>query len=342
MIEFKATYFDGKSARPQPVVIRADKSFLLIEGERWPVRLEVSLSDCKIDPPLARAARTIRLPDGGLCETDDFSAIDALEHQTGLNSGLRLVKFLESRWKAVAGCLILLALFIVSFAIYGIPFLAKPLATLVPPGLVKTVSHEALNVLDRRFMESSQLAREKAQSINALFQKLSNEIDSKGNYRLEFRKSRLLGPNAFALPSGLILVTDELVALTQNDRELTGVLAHEIFHVKERHALQHMIQSTGLFLLISALVGDIASISSFAASLPTLLVESGYSRNFEREADREAGLYLIRKGWGTKPYQDMLQRLADSRSGYRGPSAISTHPDTLERIKRLQELEELR
>ena len=94
-----------------------------------------------------------------------------------------------------------------------------------------------------------------------------------------------------------------------------------------------------MFLLISALVVDVASITSTASILPTLLVESGYSRKFEREADREAGLYLINKNGDTQPYQDILRRLSEHGTLFPGASVFSTHPDFNERIRDLQQLE---
>ena len=111
-------------------------------------------------------------------------------------------------------------------------------------------------------------------------------------------------------------------------------------HVEKRHALRSLLQNAGVFLLISILVGDVTSITSIAASLPTLLMESGYSRHFETEADEAAGYWLIRKGWGTKPLQDILMRLALLQRGVSGPTWLSTHPDTTRRIAHLRALEQ--
>jgi len=159
-------------------------------------------------------------------------------------------------------------------------------------------------------------------------------------YRLEFRQGGGLGANALALPSGAIVITDELVALAGDDMEIAAILAHEMTHVEKRHALRSLLQDAGVFLLISILVGDVTSVTSIAASLPTLLVKSGYSRRFESEADEAAGYWLIHKGWGTRPLQDILRRLAIHQKGLAGPSWLSTHPDTNRRIAHLQALEQ--
>jgi Zn-dependent protease with chaperone function len=339
MIGFKATYFDGKTSRPQPVVILFDGFSLSIAGDEPLTRLVVPMSECEIIPPLGRSLRVIRLPDGGLCETDDFPAVEELERQKGANRGFRLIHLLESNWKSVIGSVICLCLFVWAVMMYGVPLLAGRVAASVPPDLMNTMSRETLKVLDGRFLEPSKLPKEKAARVNALFQSITRETGGEGRYQLQLRKSSRFGPNAFALPSGTILVTDELVALSKSDRELGGILVHEMAHVKKRHAMRQILQSTGLIVLISAFMGDITSISSLAATLPVLLVESNYSREFEREADKEAALYLTRKGWGTKPYQEVLGRLAKDRGEYPGLTAFSTHPRTRERIEDLKKLE---
>ncbi len=135
------------------------------------------------------------------------------------------------------------------------------------------------------------------------------------------------------------MITDELVALAKNDRELIGIFVHEMSHVEKRHGLRMLFQNAGAFFLISVLVGDVASITSIAGTLPTLLVESGYSRKFEKEADQAAGTYLIRNGFGTEPYRNILLRLSENRSHYSEFSMIASHPAMQQRIKYLQELE---
>ena len=118
-----------------------------------------------------------------------------------------------------------------------------------------------------------------------------------------------------------------------------AVYAHESAHVEKRHGLRTVFQNAGVFLLVSAVVGDVASITSAAAALPTLLAESGYSRRFEREADEVAGRYLIEKGWGTQPLQHILVRMTAGVPELPGSEFLSTHPETRDRMDRLRALE---
>jgi len=224
---------------------------------------------------------------------------------------------------------------------FVIPLVAQKMAYSMPPHLTEELSDATLEILDNRFLEPSELNQGRHDELEKIFKQLNTEVDREFNYTIKFRKSPVIGPNAFALPSGLILMTDELVEISEDDKELIGIMAHEMAHVKYRHGLRSVFQNAGIFLLISSLVGDVASITSIAASLPTLLAKANYSREFEKEADRVAGLYLINKGWGTKQYQDILLRITKKMSSLPGESVLSSHPVTEERVKYMQELEGL-
>ena len=51
--------------------------------------------------------------------------------------------------------------------------------------------------------------------------------------------------NAFALPGGQIFITDGLYEKLQNEAQLAGVLGHEVGHVINRHAAEHMVMPKG-------------------------------------------------------------------------------------------------
>ena len=288
---------------------------------------------------MGKTRRSLLLPNGGRCDTHDLRAIGRLERIKGDNRVLRLVNFFESRWRLVAGCLVGLVICIWVFTAHGIPFAAKKVAYSLPTETMESVSERTFQALDNGFFEPSQLSSLDAGRLQRIFDQLVTEKGSNFSYQLMLRHSPRAGANAFALPSGIIVVTDELVAMAENDRELIAILVHEIAHVENRHSLRMLFQNTGVFMLISVLAGDVASITSIAATLPTILVESGYSRQFEKEADLAAGMYMIRSGWGTQPLQDMLRRLAENQPGFSGPAAMSTHPDTRQRIRYLEDLE---
>jgi len=339
MIEFKGTYFDGRSSKAYAVSIQSDGQRIRIAGNADGLPLLFPLGKCRLTPPLGRTRRSILLPNGGRCDTADLRAFGKLESLKGDNRILRLVNFFESRWRLVVGCLAGLIACVWMFTAHGIPFAAKKVAYSLPPETMESVSERTLQALDDGFFKPSALSQKKADHLQNIFRQLIADVDSGFHYRLVLRSSPRAGPNAFALPSGIIVMTDELVKLAENDRELIAILVHETAHVENRHGLRMLFQNTGVFLLISVLAGDVASITSIAATLPTILVESGYSRQFEREADLAAGMILVGKGWGTRPLQTVLQRLSEKQPEFSGPAAMSTHPQTRKRISYLQDLE---
>ena len=129
--------------------------------------------------------------------------------------------------------------------------------------------------------------------------------------------------------------TDELVALSKDDRELEAVLAHEIGHLRQRHVLRHILQDSATALLVAFTVGDLTSLTSLAAAAPTLVLQAKFSRDFEREADDFALDYLARRGIPPDLFAVILRRMEQrTATGKDGVDFLSTHPAIRERIER--------
>jgi len=341
MTRFDAHFFDGRTSRALPVTVDFDGVTLAFGDETEGTATRESIIDCSIDPAIGRTKRSIRLPGGGLLQTDDHDAVAALQLSGGFRQSSSLVHTLESRWKTVAASMVCLALVLFALVWYAIPRAAERVARVIPPEVTASASRNTLKIFDARFLGPSGLTSERQDEIRGLFEDVARNIDPGGatGYTLTFRTGKKVGANAFALPSGIIVVTDELVSLSESDDELAAIFAHEIAHVKHRHALRSVLQSTGVFFLITLLAGDMTSITGFAAFLPTLLIESGYSREFEREADHAAASFLIAGGKGTAPFREMLEKLDLSQPGALKLGVFSTHPETARRIEHLKELE---
>ena len=132
-------------------------------------------------------------------------------------------------------------------------------------------------------------------------------------------------------------MTDPLAKLARNDDQISAVLAHEIGHVRHRHGLRISLQAAGLAALAAALFGDATSITSLATTLPAALLQSGYSREFETEADDYAFQRLREVGLSPKAFADIMLLLEKSRQKATGGGTrdyLSTHPATAKRIQR--------
>ena len=56
--------------------------------------------------------------------------------------------------------------------------------------------------------------------------------------------------------------------------------------------MRHVLQTSVAGVVVAAVMGDVLSLSSYAAALPAFLLDARYSRAFEREADA-FGLSLL-------------------------------------------------
>jgi Zn-dependent protease with chaperone function len=144
-----------------------------------------------------------------------------------------------------------------------------------------------------------------------------------------------MGANAMALPSGDIVVTDGLMALVNDDRELMGVLLHERGHVVRRHGVRLLLQNSIVQLFLAWYVGDV---NTLAVTAPAMFARAKYSRDLEQQADDDAAAVMQLNGMSTGYLADLLERLQASKGAGNGPaiSYLSSHPATSDRIARLR------
>lgn len=335
-LTFSANFFDGKTSKAHPVQVSFDGDTFAIRGEG--VDQEVKAHTVGIVPPLGNTRRVLTLTTGERLETHDLEIIASIEVKTQRNQGMTFVNKIEKRWQWVLTSVVGMIVFVWAFIKFGIPFLATQAAFMTPVSVAELISNQTLKIIDERILEPSRLSTSRQTELTSAFEKITKAIGEDYPYRLEFRAGADIGANAFALPSGTIIITDELIELSEDDLEIIGVLAHEVGHVKHRHGLRSLYQSTGIFLLASTLLGDITSITSVAGSLPAVLIDAGYSRDFERESDLEAGKYLLQITGSTEALQDMLSRLSDEHNDG-ALSFLASHPGTQERIENLENLD---
>src|SRR6185503_3660887 len=205
----------------------------------------------------------------------------------------------------------------------------------IPVEAETLLGQQALQGLDQVFLGPSQIPKERQQALRDKFAAMTRAAGDPTPYRLEFRSSKI-GPNAFALPAGIIVMLDDLVKLARRDEEVLGVLAHELGHVHNRHTMRMLLESSATALVIAGLTGDIASTTSLAAAAPALLLQTKYSRDNEREADAYAVGLMKKASMDPGALGRILARL-DGGAGKkksRGPGLptfLSTHPATEER-----------
>ncbi len=330
--------FDGVSAAALPVTVTLSASGVLsirgASGER-----RVALADCSIAPAVGGTPRIIGLPDGASIETRDLELLAFWEASRGRARAARFVAVLESRWcHVLAAAGVLVAATLAAWA-WGIPAAARAIAFGLPADVNALIGERAQPTVESLLgLLPSELPPERQERLRTAFAAVVAEAGSADfEYQLQFRRSPAIGPNAIALPSGTILLTDELVELAERDEELLAVLAHEVTHVEQRHGVRSVLQDSGVAFLAGVLLGDLSSATSLGASLPTVFARAGYSRDFEREADRGAASFCRGRGWGTGPLRVMLERLGQAHPGSDEASWLASHPDIGERVRALED-----
>lgn len=334
-MEFTAFYFDGKTSEKKEVQVHFySTGELRIKGlENEP---SYKLEEVRITPRIANTPRSLYFPGGAKCETIDNDTIDAILKQQKRGCWDAFQHRVESNLKYVVLSLVLSVLIIWGLIYYGLPVLSKKVAFALPSSVQASLGREGLEYMDKLLFTPSALPEEKQKHLRLLFNNTKQGISNEYDFRLVLRKSDKLKTNAFALPSGIIVMTDDLVKLAEHDNELVGIFAHEMGHVAHRHALRHLLQDSAVVLVIAGIMGDISSVSSLAASLPAVLVQRKYSRSFEREADLFAMKYMKQHKIPPGHLADILLRLQEQRKTGNGLDYLSTHPATEKRVKELK------
>jgi predicted Zn-dependent protease len=137
-------------------------------------------------------------------------------------------------------------------------------------------------------------------------------------------------PNAFATLGGHVVVTSELYRLMPSENALAMVLAHEIAHVKARDPISALGSGASLALVFALVSGEADGLAPRLAGL----VQLGYSRSVERDADREA-VAAVRARYGhAGGGASVFEALAQHQHPVTGalPTFLSTHPADAERI----------
>ena len=162
-----------------------------------------------------------------------------------------------------------------------------------------------------------------------------HEKESKGrNLELVFRAIPEVGPNAFALPGGTVVMTDELIQKFPDEDVIAGILGHEIGHVVGDHGLNRLYRSLGVYVLIALLVGDTGPMLEDILLEGNILLSLSHSRAQERAAD-EFGLTLShRAGFDPAGLKVFFERLGSDSSDDK--QWMSTHPSHFNRIEAIE------
>lgn len=171
------------------------------------------------------------------------------------------------------------------------------------------------------FAELGRVADEGLQQyVDAVGQRVARAVPGRGG-GFRFYVVDQWTPNAFALPDGSIFVSRGILALAGSEDELANVLAHEVVHVRDRHAIgrQAIAESANPFVVGMARAAYLAS----------------FSRDQERDADAGGQALAAAGGYDPRSMGEFLRKLEYAErlelGASRIPTFFDTHPSTAER-----------
>ncbi|HYV44012.1 MAG TPA: M48 family metalloprotease [Myxococcaceae bacterium] len=166
--------------------------------------------------------------------------------------------------------------------------------------------------------------------------------------------------NAVSAPGGYVLVTRGLLRRVDNEAQLAGVLAHEIAHVTEKHAIAtyRKVKTDACFSAFGGkIIGDVTThlraaftdvlknttgqmvnlddkanfdiLFAFTGALTQALDEHGFETDQEYDADRIGLGLVISAGYNPHEYVKFLAKIPE------GGTAFPHHPSNADRQQRL-------
>lgn len=337
--EIRGAWFPpGSSRRLDAALSRTANGDLVVVASEA-VLSRSPLAHVELSARLGAVPRRIAFPDGSLFETPDNDGIDALTEGTA-----RAARAVDQLERFRPRLLVFVALVVgLCFVIYryAVPGLVEIAVAITPPVVPQLMSQGALRSLDETLLSKSELPAPRQASIRRGFEELASLAPrGKDGFSLHFRKGGSLGPNAFALPDGSIVLTDELANLASGRDAVLGVLAHEIGHVEREHSLRQLYRAAGIAALIMLIGGDIGSGAEDILVQGSALAALSYSRGQESEADRFSVELMGKAGKDPAALVIFLEMIRDRFEAKGGSDFLSTHPATQGRIDEVRRFAE--
>lgn len=243
-------------------------------------------SACVAESKLGNLPREIYLPDGDKLVCYGVRALDEW-----LDKKKRTTLFaMESQRKWL-----IISLLLVPLSLYGlfgflVPWAAVNFAAYVPDSVKHLASKQTLKALDHSVLGPSQLSATEKAHMRGQFDQVLAVIHTQHNhFNIVFRQGNIMGPNAFALPDGTIVFTDEIIELLDNQQDLLdAILLHEVGHVERNHAMQMVAESLFATIVISTYFGDVTGALDLFMGAGSTLVHNQFSQEHEWEADNYA------------------------------------------------------
>lgn len=138
-----------------------------------------------------------------------------------------------------------------------------------------------------RYQRNGDIDANEESYLNSLIPQLAKFAVKPFQYRVFLVGEQNWGPNAYALPGGIILVTRSFLGLLKSEAEIAAILAHEMGHIERSHCLNSI-----RFKLAAEKI-DAAPLGELADFCVNFFISHAFSKTEENEADDYAFQLLI-------------------------------------------------
>jgi predicted Zn-dependent protease len=321
-------FYDGLSARPSTVEVEWADDGLRFEADEarfWPrdgLKVVREVDQARLSHPSEPDARLVLADADWTMLGGSFSV-----EKRGRAREFRLVAGL-----AAAG------LSVTAFVFWGVPVFAGPLARATPIQMEKDMGRSFDAQMGAMFRRCEGEAGQGV--LDELGTRLSMQSDTPFDVRVRAVQAPFV--NAFALPGGSVLVTDDLIREAETPDELAAVVAHEVAHIEKRHVMQAVWRSLGVGLLLDAVVGGGTGAGQQAVLLAGQATDLRYGREAELEADARGQTLLVGAGLssqGMAPFFARMHGEGEDKHLATAAEFVSTHPDSARRAQRARAYE---
>jgi beta-barrel assembly-enhancing protease len=257
--------------------------------------------------------------------SDPAFAVPFLQRFDGIAQASFYTRLIRAGFAAHVG-LALITLGIIYFmSQHAIPFASEKAVYLIPPSFDDKIGETYYN----EFIQFNYVDENKTKLVQKFVDKM--ELDNKKKIKITVVNSYEV--NAFALPSGHVVVYTGILDQMERYEELAALVSHEVSHINKRHSMRALLRELSGQLFFSAILGDVSRFTDILMSNANELKGLSYSRNLETEADRE-GMKLMRKNKiNIVGFQLLFERLSAVTKGAEPPEFLNTHPLSSDRIK---------
>ena len=340
-MRYSANYYDGITARAQPVAVTVADTGITIAGEDggvladWPAGRVILVE-------LPRGGEPVRLGlDGTTARliVDDPDVVETLRPVAPqLYRRVRLSWRGLARVAAWAGAAVVSVAFII---LVVVPSLSRQMAAATPDAVRQRIGAATLRQIARLLpidrsgspnMRRAYCGYDRGRdALEAMMVRLTADMAEPPALRMVVVNTDVV--NAFALPGDIVVLTEGLIDNASSAEEVAGVIAHEMGHVAHDHPIESMYRTATVSVLVSLVTGDAAG-GVLITGLGQWVLNTGYSRAAEREADHYALERLYAAGIDSGGLERFFARLLEERSKDGGSFSrmLSTHPPTRERL----------